>query len=1088
MMAAFLALAQLVPPPGLGSWALSAAAERWCSESGAPHCATGARRDLAAACVSAIVVCTAEPSAVAGAVVPLVERSAAGSCAPPAADAPSGSGTAPGSVGVEGLHRCSRLIELCCDSDSRLSALAPDHGIRSLRITREDRFDLPRGLQRVLALIASGDAADVWASLPCTVWSTWNYVNAAIHGPKFRARLAWRRRLSIRMVGHVEACFLAALARGGACHFEWPRHCSGWQRPRVRRLLRVVGLELAAFDGCQFGVMASPELLALKPWCVATSRPAVWQALQGRLCTRDHEHGRLRGQAAVHSGHYTDALCHCVLKALAADGAAAEGGPSAARRVSPLLEPTTPSPPAAPAASLEAPSLTAGGDALGAWADAVTAAPSGFGSYAAAFLAGSVARASGRSRDVLPLPPVGAEAVSWPLLCGRADAHHLARMLDVSCAALNWLYTLGQCGPVPCSTSAIQRQMCVRILTKLVDAASLLAEAAPTAPLTACAFAALTLQDPASAYPSLLADRIALVDGCGNLDPVPCLPAEHATIVQSPDLMFARGTGCLPRSLVYDGGPRQEYIALVRRQLRAGKVALVGQACATGRVFAVAKRGTEQQREIWHGGQVTDAAAAPPPPPELANPAALADLEASADRPLWVSGRDAEVFFDQLALPPALRSFMGRPAVQLSELTEGLVGQQPALTMNEVSSRLEPGLTLEAALALGTLTPVSTVWPMGFGWSSHIAQSFMLSCAREAGVDSAQMVREEGALPTGDSGALAIATDDIQHFLRASPQEVAQMSVPPLSVLDEVWASRGVRPQAKKSFDLQPRATCLGIEMHGGTRLSPRAARLRDLLLGAAALLRRPVASPRQVATFGGMVQWHNLMARPFFSCLGDYYAFVRLEPADHPRAVWPSVVSELCLNVSLLHCWMVDLCRPWWSFLPVTDASAAFGFGYCQAPVSPELSRAAAAHAGRLGHHFRLEGTPGGQPEKPRSGPGLRLPLRPRQFRVVFGARARYTAHSGALEAHGVVLALRRILRTGRFHAHRGAFLVDAQFVRAALQKGRSSAPTLRLAVAQAGALCLAGDLRLRFGYLPSEESGGRSQPRVRTSAAHAP
>ena len=49
-----------------------------------------------------------------------------------------------------------------------------------------------------------------------------------------------------------------------------------------------------------------------------------------------------------------------------------------------------------------------------------------------------------------------------------------------------------------------------------------------------------------------------------------------------------------------------------------------------------------------------------------------------------------------------------------------------------------------------------------------------------------------------------------------------------------------------------------------------------------------------------------------------------------------------------------------------------------CRAPVSPELCRAAAVHAGRPGHHFRLGGTPGGQPEKPRGGPVMRLPLRP--------------------------------------------------------------------------------------------------------------
>ncbi len=39
--------------------------------------------------------------------------------------------------------------------------------------------------------------------------------------------------------------------------------------------------------------------------------------------------------------------------------------------------------------------------------------------------------------------------------------------------------------------------------------------------------------------------------------------------------MLPGGTHRLPYSLVYDGGPRSEYIALVRRQLRTRKVSLV---------------------------------------------------------------------------------------------------------------------------------------------------------------------------------------------------------------------------------------------------------------------------------------------------------------------------------------------------------------------------------------------------------------------------------------------------------------------------------------------------------------------------------
>ena len=86
--------------------------------------------------------------------------------------------------------------------------------------------------------------------------------------------------------------------------------------------------------------------------------------------------------------------------------------------------------------------------------------------------------------------------------------------------------------------------------------------------------------------------------------------------------------------------------------------------------------------------------------------------------------------------------------------------------------------------------------------------------------------------------------------------------------------------------------------------------------------------------------------------------------------------------------------------------------------------------------------------------------------------ARAKIAAHSGALEASAVVLGLRRLGREARWHGHRGAFLVDAQAVLGALQKGRSSAGSLRFPVQQAGALSLACGWRWRWCYLPSESN----------------
>ena len=95
---------------------------------------------------------------------------------------------------------CTALVELCCEPDSALSAMAVERGLEALRITKEDRFDLDRGLSRARCFLATHAGADAWASLPCTAWCSWQYVNQAKYGAEFNKRLGWRRRQSVKMV------------------------------------------------------------------------------------------------------------------------------------------------------------------------------------------------------------------------------------------------------------------------------------------------------------------------------------------------------------------------------------------------------------------------------------------------------------------------------------------------------------------------------------------------------------------------------------------------------------------------------------------------------------------------------------------------------------------------------------------------------------------------------------------------------------------------------------------------------------------------------------------------------------------------
>ena len=144
---------------------------------------------------------------------------------------------------------------------------------------------------------------------------------------------------------------------------------------------------------------------------------------------------------------------------------------------------------------------------------------------------------------------------------------------------------------------------------------------------------------------------------------------------------------------------------------------------------------------------------------------------------------------------------------------------------------------------------------------------------------------------------------------------------------------------------------------------------------------------------------------------------------------------------MSLFPLWAADLRKPWWPFMPATDASPSFGYGLSVANCSPELSRQVGQAAADPSCVIRLTVMPGDPDEIARSGSELRLPLCIDDFKTVFSIESLVTSHSGAMEAEGVKFGLLRLTRQARWHAHRGAILVDAQAVGFALRKGRRGA-----------------------------------------------
>ena len=109
----------------------------------------------------------------------------------------------------------------------------------------------------------------------------------------------------------------------------------------------------------------------------------------------------------------------------------------------------------------------------------------------------------------------------------------------------------------------------------------------------------------------------------------------------------------------------------------------------------------------------------------------------------------------------------------------------------------------------------------------------------------------------------------------------------------------------------------------------------------------------------------------------------------------------------------------------------------------------------------------PSDEPEKPRKGTEFFVPLVKSNCRAGVMSKARFESHSGTLEAGGVALGLRWLLRSAPRHVLR------------AVAKGSSSARRVRADVAHVAALCIAGHIMLRLVYVPSWDNQAKEPSR---------
>ena len=309
--------------------------------------------------------------------------------------------------------------------------------------------------------------------------------------------------------------------------------------------------------------------------------------------------------------------------------------------------------------------------------------------------------------------------------------------------------------------------------------------------------------DPKAKNPDVKADAVDLPDKAATCNPESFLPCDSLGMVTAPHSLFDQDLSETLKIQGPSGSERVEYLRLVLRQLFCGKVKLRLTVVAVADVFCVGKSGG-RLREVWNGSDISDAAQKPPAQPLLANPSCFVDFLFREGENIYMSKRDILTCYDVIQAPTELQKWFGRPPVTLEELAS-----HSHLSLAELEQYVVDSGS-EKVSASQLLYPSSTVWPMGFSWSSFVAQSLTINSCQEAGVDDADFL-SMGLPPPSGPETCGVATDDI-FFIHRDKILGGQR----LERLDAILKERGTPKNPAKVVNLERGMTALGCELTCG--------------------------------------------------------------------------------------------------------------------------------------------------------------------------------------------------------------------------------------------------------------------------------
>jgi len=374
---------------------------------------------------------------------------------------------------------------------------------------------------------------------------------------------------------------------------------------------------------------------------------------------------------------------------------------------------------------------------------------------------------------------------------------------------------------------------------------------------------------------------------------------------------------------------------------------------------------------------------------------------------------------------------------------------------------------------------------MGFRWSSCIAQRTLVAVSRGASIPDAQIISLDQPHPKDQSELVALATDDA-IFVHTDKAAALQR----LNDFDDSLLHYHVERNKAKDENARDHIIALGCSVGNKPAwVEPDCEKLLKLLLTFLGLTSNTSIRPRSLEGMLGIAQWFAQVPRWTFSVFNHIYDVQKSACADDPCTFNELCIAELHVYTLLAPLMVADLERQFLPFIACCDASPSFGFGvsvrHCDADTITDLASKSERHGDYL---CFIDPDPSDKLQKRRGQP-IRLPFGKESFTDVLSLRAKVVSHSGAMEAHGLLLLVQWVLRSRARFSSRLIAGIDATAVLAAALKGRSSAGTLRGTMRSVGAHCLAGDLLLYPLWVPSRHNpadapsrGHRRRPKIRT------